>query len=301
LDSLDTIIQFMDHTDILIKLALAEDLGLADAIAADITPVLDITTAACIPIGQKGSAVIIAREKGVLAGQDVAKKVFKILDPEVQYTESLSDGDEVHADSVIASIAGPYGSILAGERMALNFLQRLSGIATMTREITSMVAPYGVRVLDTRKTTPGYRMLEKSAIRMGGGYNHRMGLYDQFLIKNNHIDALGGDVALAIRKCRNYRNSVCLKVEVRNRDEITSALSEKPDGLLLDNFSSSELSELVSEIRLHEHGKMIRLEASGGITPANVMEYAKTGIDEISLGFLTHSTRALDISLRHAK
>ncbi len=288
----------MNHFETLIRLALMEDLGVS-SLDKPLLPSLDITTAACIPEEQKGSAVIIAREEGVLAGQWVAGRVFEILDSQLSYREHVSDGDRIQEGTVLASVSGSFASILTGERTALNFLQRLSGVASLAQKITSLVAPYKVRVLDTRKTTPGYRALEKKAIQLGGGSNHRMGLYDEFLIKNNHIDALGGDVALAIKKCRAHKPSAYLKVEVRNREEIRMALSEKPDGLLLDNFSPEELEKIVPEIRAHSCGVKIALEASGGITPSNVEKYAKTGINEVSLGFLTHSVRALDISLRY--
>lgn len=288
----------MNHTEILVRLALMEDLGSSN-LADNLSSKNDITTSACIDFETKGSAIIISRADGVIAGQWVAKKVFEILDSELEYNEKVFDGTYVSENTVIASLKGRFSSILTGERTALNFLQKLSGVSSLARKISSLVSPYNVSILDTRKTTPAFRELEKRAIVLGGGKNHRMGLYDEFLIKNNHIDALSGDVRLAIKKCRAYKPEAKLKVEVRNISEIKEALSEKPDGLLLDNFTPAQLLEVIKEIRKHENGKEIILEASGGINPENVEMYAKTGINEVSLGFLTHSSQSLDISLRY--
>lgn len=290
----------MDHLDILIRLAFAEDLGFP-AFGSEISPTADITTTACISETAQGSAVIIAKEHGILAGQWVARRVFELLDDRIRFEEVIPDGSVVSPGLVLAKIQGPYRSILVGERTALNFMQRLSGVATTTKKVSTLVAPYSIKILDTRKTTPGYRILEKKAVQLGGGTNHRMGLYDEFLIKNNHIDALGGDVARAVRICRAYKPDVNLKVEVRNWDEIEAALGEKPDGLLLDNFTPAELNDVILKIRLHPNGGALRLEASGGITPSNVEGYARTGINEVSLGFLTHAIKSLDLSLRYTE
>jgi nicotinate-nucleotide pyrophosphorylase (carboxylating) len=291
--------------DELLYLALKEDLGLnedqrSSEDGASLVD-LDITSAACINQQMSGHGVILAREDGILSGQDVAERVFSILDPALSYTRKMFDGEVITSGSIIAAIYGNFRSILVGERTALNFLQRLSGVATTTNKVVSLVAPYGVKVLDTRKTTPGFRVLEKAAVKAGGGSNHRMGLFDEFLIKNNHIDALGGDVAEAVRRCKTYRPDTRLKVEVRNWDEIIAAVSESPDGLLLDNFEAAELFDIIPRIKSLAGGDRLSLEASGGITMANVEEYAKAGINEVSLGFLTHSVSSLDISLRYVE
>jgi nicotinate-nucleotide pyrophosphorylase (carboxylating) len=289
--------------DELLYLALREDLGFDEGKnnftdGASLVD-LDITTNASINPHLLGNAVIVAREDGILSGQDVAERVFSLLDPALTYTRKIFDGEVITSGTILATIYGSFRSILVGERTALNFLQRLSGVATITNKVVSLVSPYGVKVLDTRKTTPGFRLLEKAAVKAGGGSNHRMGLYDEFLIKNNHIDALGGDVAEAVRRCKVYRPDARLKVEVRDWNEIMAAVSESPDGLLLDNFEAAELFDIIPRVKSLSGAEHLSLEASGGITMTNVEEYAKAGIHEVSLGFLTHSVSSLDISLRY--
>lgn len=284
--------------DDLLLLALREDHGEHGA-SSQFSG--DITTNACIESNLISNAYILAKEGGVLFGHDVAARVFSLLDERVSYTPVIPDSGKFFKGDILARIAGPLRAILTGERIALNFLQRLSAIASATSKVCELVLPYGTRIQDTRKTTPGFRLLEKAAIRAGGGSNHRMGLYDQFLIKNNHIDALNGDVRLAIKKCREYKPDIFLKVEVRDWNEIEQAMSEVPNGLLLDNFSPEELTGIVPKVRSLAGVSNVILEASGGVTIDTVVDFAKSGIDEISLGSLTHSIRSLDISLRFMK
>ncbi|HMO19075.1 MAG TPA: carboxylating nicotinate-nucleotide diphosphorylase [Oligoflexia bacterium] len=317
---------YFKSLNLLVKLAVAEDVGRIlselDDIRSGRTASIpgdhssnffaeDVTTVACIDPHLRGDALIISKQDGVIFGHDVAARVFHEIatsekaglssdsDSAICYSPEISDGTHVNVGDVIARIKGSFRTILTGERVALNFLQRLSGVATMTNRAVSLVSSYDVRVLDTRKTTPCYRLLEKAAVRAGGGYNHRKGLFDEFLIKNNHIDALGGNITEAISRCRRYRPSFRLKVEVRDWREVHDAVRSRPDGLLLDNFSPEELSEIIPRLRELEHGSSMVLEASGGINLDNITQYASTGIDEVSLGFLTHSAPALDISLRY--
>lgn len=275
-----------------ILLAIREDLG-----PSGTEQIGDVTSQACISNEIQGKARVLFKESGVVCGHGVSMAVLKIVDSNLKYVEVKSEGERVSAGEVVAEVVGSVRSILTAERTLLNFFQRLSGVATLTREVVEKVQSYKVNILDTRKTTPTLRSLEKYAVKVGGGTNHRMGLYDEFLIKNNHIDALGGDVAMAVARCKTFNPNLFLKVEVRNRAETKSALDAGAKALLLDNFSVSELIQEVEFIRGYSREK-IRLEASGGITPLNVVDYAATGVDEISLGFITHSVKALDISLR---
>ncbi len=275
--------------DELIKLSLSEDLNTEG----------DITSKACIPSIDTGSAFLLSKANGIFYGHKVIRRILEIVDKDLKYVERIKDTEVICPNDKIADIYGNTISILTAERTLLNFIQRLSGVATITNSIVKSVSDYKVKILDSRKTTPGFRLLEKEAVVAGGGHNHRIGLYDQFLIKNNHIDALGGDVKLAIQKCRSYNPNTFLKVEVRDMNEINLALSENPDGLLLDNFPAKDLKPIVEEVR--KLNNKIILEASGGINPSNIRDYAATGVDEISLGFITHSVPSLDISLRFAK
>jgi quinolinate synthase len=267
----------------LIKLAIEEDIGPGDA-----------TSLATLEAEVQLVGRIVAKEPGVVAGLPVAGAVFCQVDPNITFTPRVEDGQEVVAGELIAEVVGPGRSLLAAERIALNFLQRLSGIATQTRTMVDAVATTNARILDTRKTVPGYRVLDKYAVRMGGGTNHRMSLNDMLLVKDNHIDGAGG-IAQAVRRARDRYPDLPLEVEVRNREELRQALGLTPpvDRILLDNMSLAEMREAVVTA-----GGRVPLEASGNVTPERVAEIAATGVDYISAGSLTHSTSALDLSMK---
>jgi nicotinate-nucleotide pyrophosphorylase (carboxylating) len=267
-----------------VRSALAEDLGSGD-----------YTTQWVIPPGAVGSGSFVAKEHGILAGVPVLATVFALLDPECSLTAYLQDGAELHPGQEFARVCGPIRALLAGERTALNFLQRLSGIATLTRRYVEAVAGTKAVILDTRKTTPGLRFLEKWAVRVGGGQNHRFGLFDMILIKDNHIAAAGGirQAVEAVRQ-RNDRG-LLIEVEVTNRQELEEALALGVDRILLDNMSVSEIAEAVRLV-----AGRVPLEASGGVTLGNVRQIAETGVDFISVGALTHSAPALDMSMELA-
>ncbi len=271
--------------EVLIDRALTEDLGAGDP-----------TTEALIPGGLRGKAVVMSKAEGVLAGVDVVLAVFRRLDSSLDATGLLQDGAELGLESFIAEIDGPVSSILKAERTAVNFLQRLSGIATETRRYVRAVEGYRARILDTRKTTPGLRSLEKYAVRVGGGRNHRYNLGDGILIKDNHIKALrsqGVGFAEIVRKAlAGAPRTVRVEVEVEDLDQVTEALDGGAEILLLDNM---DLEKMAEAVKLAE-GRAV-MEASGGITLENVRQVAATGVDLISVGALTHSPSALDISL----
>jgi nicotinate-nucleotide pyrophosphorylase (carboxylating) len=273
----------------LVGIALREDLGQAG----------DITTLAFIPADQTGAATIVARSPGVLAGLDAAGIVAKTLDSTLEFHALLSDGAILKRGDRIATVAGSMRSILSAERTILNFLQRLSGVATQTRKFVDLVAGLPVSILDTRKTTPGWRLLEKFAVRAGGGHNHRTGLYDMILIKDNHLAALANEpdpVATAIRMARaSVEPNVKVEIEVESFDQLGRALKCAPDIILLDNMSTEQLRECVR--RRDESGIKVLLEASGGVTLQTLRSIAMTGVDRISIGALTHSAVALDIGL----
>lgn len=271
----------MTEYDEVIRRALEEDIGTGD-----------ITTSSLIDPRLKGIAEIRAKEDLILAGITVARRVFKILNPETQFEESFNDGDMISDSTVIAKITGRAMDLLMGERVALNFLQRLSGIATLTHRFMERVKGYPVKIIDTRKTTPVLRKLEKDAVKAGGGFNHRFGLFDGVLIKDNHIVACGS-IFEAIRKAREGTpHTLKIEVEVRDLEGVKEALNAKVDAVLLDNMDIETMRKAVKII----DGKMI-VEASGGITLHNVEEIAKTGVDLISIGALTHSARAVDIDM----
>jgi nicotinate-nucleotide pyrophosphorylase (carboxylating) len=252
----------------------------------------DITSRALIPPDSRGRARIVLREDGVVAGLPLASMVFRLLDNKVNFQLLVGDGDFLPAGSEIAVVEGPVLAILEGERTALNFLQRLSGIATLTNEYVSRAAPHEVEILDTRKTTPGLRPLEKYAVRAGGGKNHRLGLYDAVLIKDNHIAAVGG-VGKAVERAREVvGDEQQVEVEVESLGGLEEAISAGADIVMLDNMSVEETRQAV-EIA----GGRVKLETSGGITLENLEAYAATGVDYISVGALTHSAPALDIAL----
>ena len=262
--------------------ALDEDLGTAG----------DITTDAIIPADATAAAAIVAREAGVVAGLDLAEAAFKALDPDIRFTRIVADGGGVAAGGKIATVSGKTRAILSAERTALNFLGRLSGIATLTASYVKAVEGTGARIACTRKTTPGLRALEKYAVRAGGGVNHRFGLYDAVLVKDNHIAAAGGIAGALARLKSRAGHSFRIEVEVDTLDQLAEALKFPIDAVLLDNMDVATLREAVKLVA----GRVVT-EASGGVTLENVREIASTGVDVISAGALTHSPRNLDSSL----
>lgn len=252
----------------------------------------DITTNSLVATQATTRASIYAKEPGVIAGMAVAERVFKSLGADIQFTAQLEDGDRVEPGTVLAEISGSARAILTGERVALNFLQRLSGIATKTASLVELVSMYPVRIVDTRKTTPGLRMLEKYAVRIGGASNHRFGLYDAILIKDNHIKVAGGISEAVNIARRNNSHAVKVEVEVQQLEEVEQALAVDADVIMLDNMDSTVMRQAVEII----NGRAL-VEASGGIGEQTVVGMAKTGVDLISIGALTHSFKALDISL----
>ena len=267
--------------DRLIDMALREDLGPGD-----------ITTESVVPETLWARAEFIAKEEGVVAGLPVAGRVFKRLDPETEFRAEVAEGSAVKAGAVLAVVAGRARTILTGERVALNFVRHLSGIATRTRRLVAAVEGLRAVVLDTRKTTPGLRALEKYAVRAGGGRNHRFGLFDGILIKDNHIRAAGGIREAVARARARAPHTLKVEVEVQSLDEVEEAVAAGADIIMLDNMPVAAMREAVRRI-----GGRALVEASGGITEENVREVAATGVDFISAGALTHSARALDISL----
>lgn len=271
----------LPEVDQWIKMGLREDIGSGD-----------VTTNITIELNQRGRAVIIACEELVLAGISLAEKVFLTLDESLRFSPFFQDGQRVLASQTLAEIEGNLRPILSGERLALNFLQRLSGIATLTRKFVEKVEGLGVKIVDTRKTTPGFRALEKYAVRMGGGGNHRMGLYDGILIKDNHIKACGG-IAKAIERVKSKAPFVLkIEVEVSNLAEVKEALDLGVDIIMLDNMPIGEIERAVQLIKAKAW-----VEASGGVNLENVSEVARTGVDFISVGAITHSARSVDIKM----
>lgn len=276
----------------LIKLALEEDLGSQG----------DITSLAVIPREFAGKANIVVRKPGVIAGIPIIKLVMDSFDPFLTLETGLADGVEVKPCDVVATLQGNLRSILAIERIILNFLQRLSGVASLTHQYVSRVRDTKCQVLDTRKTTPGWRYLEKYAVRCGGGFNHRMGLFDRVMIKDNHLAALkehGAPILAAIEMAKKVNGSPLVEVEVETLDQLKQILPSRPDIVLLDNMKPHLLIEAVT---LRDRSKSeTKLEASGGITLDNLNEIAETGVDFVSIGALTHSAVALDIALDYTE
>jgi nicotinate-nucleotide pyrophosphorylase (carboxylating) len=271
----------MDNLDQLIKMALEEDIGPGD-----------ITAEATIPEGTRARATINAKKEIVLAGTDVAEKVFKAVDPDIGWKAVSKDGAFLRPGDAIAELSGNARSLLAGERTALNFLQRLSGVATMARRFSDAIDGTKAKILDTRKTTPGFRALEKHAVRMGGGENHRMGLYDHYLIKNNHI-AVAGSVKAALESAKKARKKGQeIEIETRTMVEVRDALEGSADIIMLDNMSVDQVELIVEYVEGRK-----KLEVSGGITIETAREYAETGVDYISAGSITHSAPAADINM----
>ncbi len=263
------------------------DLALSEDIAAG-----DVTTEATIDPEAQGAGRIVAREAGVVAGLDVAALVFEKLDPAVRFERHVRDGDEVQPGQPVATVSGPLRALLTGERVALNFLQHLSGVATKTRRLAALIAHTKAKLLDTRKTTPGMRLLEKYAVRCGGGENHRMNLAEAVLLKDNHIAAVGG-VAEAVRRARERApRGLRVQVEVSSIAELEEALSAGAHAVLLDNMSLEDIRRAVELCA----GRCF-VEASGGVTEKTIVAIAEAGVDAISCGALTHSAPALDMSL----
>jgi nicotinate-nucleotide pyrophosphorylase (carboxylating) len=277
-----------------IRLALEEDIGSGDH-----------TTRACIAPEQIGRAKLLVKADGILAGMSTAMQVLIRVDPKLELRAMRTDGDRILACEVILEVTGSVASILQGERLFLNILQRMSGIATRTRAWSDEIAHTACRLMDTRKTTPLHRAMEKEAVRCGGGVNHRMGLYDAILIKDNHVDACGG-IREALEAVRKYLEREGLQIpviaEVRNLDELRIALQAgRMDRVLLDNFSVPNLREALTVMRNHATDgaeSMPATEASGNIRLENLVEYAETGVNFLSVGALTHSVEALDLSLK---
>jgi nicotinate-nucleotide pyrophosphorylase (carboxylating) len=265
-----------------VRAALAEDLARGG----------DVTTEAIVPASAKARASLVARRDGVVAGATIAALAFRILDPSVRYAVNVADGERVAAGGTIASIEGSARAVLTGERVAINILGHLSGIATATRKMVDAVVPARARVADTRKTTPGLRALEKYAVRCGGGINHRFGLDDAVLIKDNHL-ALAGSIREAVSAVRaRVGHMMKVEVEVDSLDQLREALETPIDIVLLDNMSPETLAQAVDIVA----GRVLT-EASGGVTAENIAAIARTGVDIISTGWMTHSAPALDVGL----
>ena len=265
--------------------ALKEDVGTGD-----------ITTNCCIPVGNSSEAFFIAKEDGVICGIDIAQRVFNLVDEKITLIPKIKDGTSVKRGDIIAEVIGPSRGILTGERVALNLMQRLSGTATATAKAVSSVAGTSAKIVDTRKSTPGLRVLEKHAVRVGGGHNHRFNLSDGVLIKDNHIAAAGG-IAAAVNAARAAVPHVMkIEVETETLDEVRQALEAGADIIMLDNMSIDLMAQSVALI-----GGKAHTEASGNMGEKDLLEVAKTGVDYISIGALTHSVKALDISLKFKK
>ena len=272
--------------DEIILNALKEDIGEGDH-----------SSLACLKVEDKGAAKLLVKEDGILAGAHVAQRVFQLHDASLEIDVFIEDGAAIKVGDIVMEVRGKAQSILSTERLVLNIMQRMSGIATKTHNIVTQIEHTGAKVLDTRKTTPGIRVLEKMAVVIGGGMNHRFGLYDMIMLKDNHIDFSGG-VTKAIQKTTSYVSSLSkpipIEIEIRSKDELLEAI--ETDGvqrILLDNFTPEELKGLVPLIPAH-----IESEASGGITEETIVAYAETGVDFISMGALTHSVKSLDLSLK---
>lgn len=272
-----------------IKQWFAEDIGDGDH-----------STLACIPAEARGRQHLLVKEEGIIAGIEVAKEVFRTFDPELRMTQYLHDGDHVRPGDIAFVVEGSTRSLLQTERLMLNIMQRMSGIATTTHEYAELIKGTGARVLDTRKTTPGLRMLEKMAVKIGGGTNHRFGLYDMVMLKDNHVDHAGG-ITNAIDRTRKYleENHKMLKIEieVRSLDELRQVIEHGGvDRVMFDNFTPELTAEAV---RMVDH--RFETESSGGITKQTICQYARSGVDFISVGALTHSVKSLDLSFKAVK
>lgn len=267
-----------------IRLWLKEDVGSGD-----------VTTGVTIPHGHQSKGIIHAKESGVIAGMPVAQLVFEVVDPLLAFTPLVQDGQHVEKGTVLAEVEGSTHSILTGERLALNLLQRLSGIATRTRSFVDALQGLPVRLVDTRKTTPGHRMLEKYAVRTGGGANHRFGLYDAVMIKDNHIKGAGGIAQAVSRARKNIPHTMTIEVEAESLEQVEEALQAGADIIMLDNMAPDLMKEAVRRIKAK--APHVKTEASGNVNLQTVREIAESGVDVISVGRLTYSFENLDISL----
>ena len=274
--------------DNLLTLAFAEDVGDGDA-----------TTLSTIPHEARGKQRLIIKEEGIVAGVDMARRVFEKFDPSLKMTVMIPDGSHVKPGDVVFEVEGPVRSLLQTERVMLNIMQRMSGIATTTHRYQERLEGLKAKVLDTRKTTPGLRMLEKMAVKIGGGENHRIGLFDMILIKDNHNDFAGGilqSVARAKQWCKENGKELKIEVEVRDKAEIDQALQAGVDRIMLDNFTPERTKEAVEYIR--KQNRTVEIESSGGITLETLRKYGEAGVDFISVGALTHSVKGLDMSFK---
>lgn len=276
----------LNTIDTIIKNALHEDLGEGDH-----------SSLACVPENAQGNAQLLVKEAGVIAGVTLAERIMQIYDPNLQVDVLIHDGSQVQMGDVILTVSGSSRSILATERLLLNFMQRMSGIATLSRKYADLVAHTSCKILDTRKTTPNIRYMEKWAVRIGGAHNHRFALYDMIMIKDNHIDYAGG-IKQAILATRDYlaqtKKNLKVEIEVRDFDELKQVLEVgQVDRIMLDNFTPDEIREALALIPTN-----FETEASGGITEETLVAYAETGVDFISVGALTHSFKSLDLSLK---
>ena len=272
--------------DEIIDNALREDIGDGDH-----------STLACVREDAKGEAKLLIKEDGILAGVELVERIFNRFDPELKFTAFLKDGDKVKVGDIVFTVKGSSRSILTTERLVLNFMQRMSGIAKQTHELVSLIEGTSAKLLDTRKTTPGIRYMEKWAVRIGGGHNHRFALYDMIMLKDNHIDYAGG-IEQAIKRTHEYLKetgrSLKIEIEVRDEVELDQVLSVGGvDRIMLDNFTPEKIKEVLPRIP-----EGIETEASGGITKDTIRAYAETGIDFISVGALTHSVHGMDMSLK---
>lgn len=280
----------------LIKLSFAEDIGDGDH-----------TTLCCIPADAVGKQRLIVKEEGILAGVEIAKKVFAAFDPELKMEVFIEDGAHVKPGDIAFVVTGKEQSLLQTERLMLNIMQRMSGIATMTARYAKALEGTGTRVLDTRKTTPGMRILEKQAVKIGGGCNHRIGLFDMILLKDNHVDFAGGihnAITRAKQYCAEKGKNLKIEVEVRNFDELDQALAEGVDRIMFDNFTPTDTAKAVKRVADYAKEKGItrpETESSGGITYETMLPYAQAGVDFISFGALTHSVKGLDMSFKAVK
>jgi nicotinate-nucleotide pyrophosphorylase (carboxylating) len=263
-----------------IKRALAEDIGSGD-----------VTTDSIVPANASLRGRIVAKQNGVVAGLQIAEAVFRELNEHITFTPHVSDGSKLESKTIVAEVVGPARALLTGERTALNFLGRMSGIATLTRQFVDAVSSTRAVILDTRKTAPGLRLTDKLAVRIGGGKNHRTGLFDMVLIKDNHID-FAGSITVAVTRVRESGTNVPIEVEARTLDHVREALALEVQTILLDNMSFELMREAVQMC-----GGRAKLEASGNVSLENVLEVARTGVDYISVGALTHSPKVFDVSL----
>lgn len=267
-----------------IRIWLREDVGSGD-----------VTTSVTVPTGHESKGVIHAKEAGIVAGMPVAQLVFEVVDPTLEFTPFVQDGEAIAKGTILAEVEGSTHSILTGERLALNLLQRLSGIATRTRSFIDALEGLPVRLVDTRKTTPGHRMLEKYAVRMGGGANHRFGLYDAVMIKDNHIKGAGGITQAVSRARANIPHTMTIEVETESLEQVKEALTAGADIIMLDNMAPERMKEAVALIK--SKAPHVTVEASGNVSLQTIHSIAESGIDVISVGRLTYSFESLDISL----